>query len=149
MQVWLGNVFHAGSGYLQDHVRVHFYVDPPPDIFVRGRDEACPKAKSDIPAFPQHFAICPIEFIDSPTLKSLLLLFESMILTCPKSMIFVSEINDFTSEIDDFKRCEIVDFVTRWSLISMFEIIDFPTPKSLIPSLESVILACILRKGSH
>ena len=57
---------------------------------------------------------------------------KSMILTWSKSSIFIFEINDFTSEIDDFMRCEINAFETRFSLISMFEIIDFISLKSLI-----------------
>ena len=80
----------------------------------------------------RHVAICPIEISDFFSLKSMFSDSESMILTVLKSMIFWFEIYDFTSEINDFMRCEINDFVTRLSLISLFEIIDFPSLKSLI-----------------
>ena len=41
--VWRGDLVHAGAGYTEEHVRVHAYVDPPPDIFQRpfGKTNRC------------------------------------------------------------------------------------------------------------
>ena len=54
-------------------------------------------------------------------------------------MFFMFEINDFKSEIIDFNKCKIIDFLTRCTLISMFEIVAFLSQKSVILVLESMI----------
>ena len=41
--VWRGDLVHAGAGYVQQHTRLHAYVDPPPHIYrrPRGRTNLC------------------------------------------------------------------------------------------------------------
>ena len=41
--VWRGDLVHAGAGYAEEHVRVHAYIDPPDDIYLRprGRTNLC------------------------------------------------------------------------------------------------------------
>ena len=43
VMVWRGDLVHAGAGYAEEHVRVHAYVDPPPDIYRRpfGKTNRC------------------------------------------------------------------------------------------------------------
>ena len=43
IMVWRGDLVHAGAGYLEDHVRIHAYVDPPATIFSRpfGKTNRC------------------------------------------------------------------------------------------------------------
>ena len=43
VMVWRGDLVHAGAGYVEDHVRVHAYVDPPPTVYQRefGKTNRC------------------------------------------------------------------------------------------------------------
>jgi hypothetical protein len=43
LMVWRGDLVHAGAGYACEHVRVHAYVDPPADYYVRptGKTNLC------------------------------------------------------------------------------------------------------------